>query len=691
RAITRAEANDGRLHLLRWRKGETDSVVVVLDTPGAYASTAPYDCKKSQWIVERGCEAIVANLKKPDGRRRHPIVRSLNTLALLATGDDQYLPLIKEEIEWAKTFEIQEGDLHSWPAGWVTLLLAEYRLVTGDKSVDSSLQRLCYEIAEGQSNVGTWGHRFAYDSGILRGYGAMNQLGLSLTTSLILAQEAGIDEPRVAEAIEKSRMFLSFYAGRGAIPYGDHHPWLEMHDDNGKASAAALMFDLLGDTEEAEFFSRMATASYGVERETGHTGNFFNMLWALPAVSRSGPEATGAWVSETAWLLDLARKHDGSFDFLGKPAATGGEHSYKGWDCTGAYVLGYLVGAQKLRFTGAGNTQVRQLTENQAAEIIEEGRGWTPATKAASYEARSVENLLESLSSWSPVVRERAALALAKADADLNTLVPQIIAHAKSGDKDRQLGACAALESLGRGSAAAVPVLRDLLKSQDYWVQVQAAEALGAIGEPAKVAIPDMLELVAAAPRAEDGRGYLQRYLAFALFDQRRGLIGRSIDEVDRDLLREAAAAVLKNEDGRARSSLKTVYEMLSDEEIAPLMPAIREAVTNQSPSGVMFSDGVRLAGLAVLVRQKDPAGVPLCIDLIELDRWGSERRVNECLNCLQDYGSMARSEKAKIAAFAQTLYEHPRFNLKNPEARNHNEKMAKHYERLQSILQSLE
>ncbi|MEM1296056.1 MAG: DUF6288 domain-containing protein, partial [Verrucomicrobiota bacterium] len=625
---------------------------------GSYSETAPYDCPKSARILSEGCAAIAKNLKTPDGRRRHPIVRSLNAMALLASGNDQYLPLVKQEAEWASTWQIQEGALHCWAAGWVNLFLAEYVMVTGDQSVVPAITRLSTEIAEGQSHVGTWGHRFAYKhNGILRGYGAMNQVGLSLTTSLILAREAGVSDPLIDEAINKSQGFLRFYAGKGAIPYGDHHPWLNMHDDNGKASAAAVLFDLLEDGEATTFFSHMGLSSYGIERESGHTGNFFNMLWALPGVSRSGPEATGAWVAESAWLLDLARTWDGGFDFLGKPAATGGEHSYRGWDCTGAYLLSYALPHRKLWFTGSTASSAPLLSKAEAKQMIHEGRGWMPQSKAASYETRSTDELLENLSSWSPVIRERAALALAKQEDE--TLVDQLIAMAESDDLNSQFGACAAFEQLGARGADGIPALRTLLTSETYWIQAQAAEALAGIGTPARVAIPDLLELVAAPTSPDDHRGYLQRYLAFALFNQRGGLMGKSLEGADRDLLRDAARAVLENEDGRARGSLTTVYSQLTTKEIEPLLPAIYESVAYPAPSGVMFSDGIRMAGLKILAKHRIEEGLPLCLGIMNPELWGKKKRIKTCLEALMAYGGAARPMLPDLAKLQEQLKSH--------------------------------
>ncbi len=661
KAITAAEAADGKLSLIRWRKGKREPVTLQLEVLGAYSPTAPYDCPKSRQIFERGCAALAERMRQNPDKRGNPIQRSLNALALLASGDETYLPLVKEEAAWASAYQINDG-LHSWPSGWVNLFLAEYLLVTGDESVRPNLETLSISIANGQSHVGTWGHRFAYEhNGILRGYGAMNQVGLSLTTSLIVAREAGVDYPKVNEAIERSRAFLRWYVGKGAIPYGDHHPWLQMHDDNGKASAAAVMFDLLDDAEATAFFSRMGTSSYGIERESGHTGNYFNMLWALPGVSRLGPQATGAWIAETAWLLDLARKADFSFDFLGKPAATGGEHSYRGWDCTGAYLLGYAIAAKRTRFTGA-KSDAEQILRAEAAALIEAGRGWMPATKAdLAYDAKSAEQLFDGLKSWSPVIRERSAIALAKREGDF---APKLVAMLENGSLDAKFGACAALEQLGQRGAPAVPALTKLLRHDELWLRAQAAEALAGVGEPARAAIPDLLKLVAEPPNAQDPRGHIQRFLAFALFDQRRGLIGRSIADVDRDLLLQAARAVLQNEDGRARGAVQTVYRQLTPAEIEPLLPAVHRAIVEQSPSGVMFSDGVRMAGLEVLAKNRIAEGLPLCLKLIEFERWGADRRLDRGLKVLKLYGGAAKSQLPALRKLAE--------EAANPKSRGH-------------------
>jgi hypothetical protein len=174
-----------------------------------------------------------------------PIVRSLNALALLASGDPAWLPLVKKEAQWAADFS--SGSMQTWHYGYVMILLAEYVLATGDQSVMPGLRRLALEAANGQSAVGSWGHGFARPDGRLGGYGMMNSPGVPLTISLVLAREAGVKDPEVARAIELSARLLRFYIGKGAIPYGDHHPWIETHEDNGKCGMTAVLFNLLGE------------------------------------------------------------------------------------------------------------------------------------------------------------------------------------------------------------------------------------------------------------------------------------------------------------------------------------------------------------------------------------------------------------------------------------------------------------
>ena len=653
-AITAAEteAGGGRLKLTRWRAGKTDEVVVTLPVLGSYSPTAPYDCPKSKRILEQGCKALAARMADPSylkGPSAEPITRSLNALALLASGNAAYLPQVKKEAEWAATFTAD--NMQSWRYGYVMMLLAEYVMASGDQSVVPGLRRLAMETAKGQSAVGSWGHKFAKPDGRLYGYGMMNSPGIPLTIGLVMARAAGVKDPAVDLAIERSARLLRFYIGKGAIPYGDHAAWIENHEDNGKCGMVSVLFSLLGESQGTEFFSRMSLASHGAERDTGHTGNFFNMLWAMPGVAHSGPHATGAWMQEFgAWYFDLARRSDGSFPHQGPPAP--GNDSYASWDCTGAYLLAYAMPLKKIYLTGKKPAAVPQINATAAQSIIQDGRGWTNKDRSSFDDSLTDEQLLGRLRNWSPIVRERAAMALGRRK---NAVVAPLIEMLAAPSLEARYGACQGLIFLRGRGAPAVDSLQKTLTHEDLWLRIKAAEALAAIGAPAMKAVPQILEMLAQVDAKNDPRGMQQRYLTFALFD-RGGMLSRSLDGVDRPALYKAVQAGLKNQDGRARGNIGSIYRYLSLEDIKPLLPAIHEAIVQPAPSGEMFADQIRVEGLRLLAQHHIEEGMSALVKYTrEQNPWASQKRTPEIMKILLTYGTHARAvipELTKLADY---------------------------------------
>ena len=648
--LAESEAGQGKLTLTRSRAGSEAEVVVKLPVLGSYSATAPYDCLKSKRILEQGCKDLARRMADSSyAKRQDPIPRSLNALALLASGDSSYLPLIKQEADWAANY--RTDGMATWYYGYVMMFLAEYKIATGDDSVMPGLTRLALEAAHGQSAVGSWGHGFAKPDGRLGGYGMMNSPGLPLTISLVMAREAGVTDPSLDLAIERSARVLRFYIGKGAIPYGDHHPWIENHEDNGKCGMAAVLFNQLGESKGAEFFSRMSVASHGPERDTGHTGNFFNMLWAMPGVAQSGPQATGAWMTEFgSWYFDLARRWDHSYLHQGPPEA--GEDSYAGWDATGGYLLAYAMPLKKLYLTGKKAGAVPQLDTAAAQSLILDGRGWNNKDRYSFYDALSDDQLVERLRSWSPVVRERAAMALGRRK---NAPVGPLIEMLDSPSLDARYGACQGLIVLRGRGAPAVDALQKTLAHPDLWLRIKTAESLAAIGAPATKAVPQLLELLARVDVKHDPRGMQQRYLSFALFE-RDGMLGRSLEGVDRPALYKAVRAGLKNEDGRARGSIGSIYRRLSLEEIKPLLPAIHEAIVQPAPSGEMFADGIRVEGLRLLSQHHIEEGMSALVKYTrDQNPWASEIRTPELMTILLTYGAHAKAvipELTKIANY---------------------------------------
>ena len=648
KSLTAAETQSGKgkLALIRWRDGKEEEVVLDLKVLGTYSRTAPYKCTKSALIFEEGCKALAMRMQQEDyPKAQNPITRSLNALALLASGQKEYLPLIRREAEWANQF----SDKSAWWNAFTIMLLAEYKIATGDDAYNSGMQRLALETAKGQSMVGSWGHNYALPSGNLSGYGMMNVTGVPLTIALITAREAGFKDPAVDLAIERSAKLLRFYIGKGSIPYGDHHPWTQNHDDNGKNGMAGVMFNMLGEKDGAEYFSRMSVAAHGPERDCGHCGNFTNMLWAIPGVALSGPEATGAWMNEFGGrFFDLTRSWDFRFPHPGAPEPDG--DSYRDWDATGAYLLALAMPLKKLLLTGKQPDIAPQIDAATAAALISDGRGWSNNDRYSAYDKLDPDTLLGKLGSWSPTVRERASIAISRRKEDKP--IAAVLNLLDSPTLFARYGACELLILLKAAAAPAVPKLTTLLNHDDLWMRVKAAEALSHIGAPAMPSLPILLGRLAQEPGKSDPRGMEQRYLCFSIFET---LLKNSLEGVDRALLNKAVAAGLRNEDGRARSSIAGVYKMLSFEEIRPLLPAILDAAAKPAPSGEMFADGIRIAGLEVLAAHHVAEGIPACtFYLLNQNIWASQIRTPEILKVLVSYGAHAKSAIPELQQAAE-------------------------------------
>ena len=145
-----------------------------------------------------------------------------------------------------------------------------------------------------------------------------------------------------------------------------------------------------------------------------------------------------------------------------------------------------------------------------------------------------------------------------------------------------------------------------------------------------------------------------QRYLAFALFDQDGGMLSRSLEGVDREALYKAVRSGLKNEDGRARGSIGSVYDNLSADDIKPLLPSIYEAIMQPAPSGEMFADSIRVEGLRLLATHHIEEGMQALVKYTrDQNPWASQERTPVLMKILLSYGTHATSVIPELAAIA--------------------------------------
>jgi len=305
-AINAAEGRDGKMTFSITRDGVKKTVVVQLDPIGSYGPTYPVECQKSQKIVDE-TTAFILKHGGPGGG----INGNLEALFLLSTGEKKYLPAVEK---YAVDLAGKNHGRSTWMIGYSGIFLGEYYLATGDKRVLPALEARCQTLSEGQY-FGGWGH--GTDNcgpGYVTG-GLLHAAGDQALTTLVLARECGVkvDEKTYDDAL---RLFFR-YAGRGGVPYGDHHPEL-WWSSNGKNGGLASALTLLPDKKfqaGAQLLALAETDTY-FGCEGGHGSCFGNQTWRN-IVDALVPEQhkNSYWrhKDEMIWFYELSRMPGGGF------------------------------------------------------------------------------------------------------------------------------------------------------------------------------------------------------------------------------------------------------------------------------------------------------------------------------------------------------------------------------------------
>ena len=649
-AIQAAEADDGRLRLLRWRDGQTSTVEIPLEVLGRYASSAPADCTKSARVLDGACRALERTPLRDD------LWGAVDGLALLATGRADYLPRIREHARRMGPADLSlplEDGMVIWDWGYRALYLCEYHLLTGDEAVLPAIREYTTALAKGQSLYGTFGHGISRrtKSGDLHGsippYGPVNAAGLIGNLAIAMGRRCGVDHPEVGPAIERAARFFGSYVDQGAIPYGEHIAWAN-HDNNGKNAMAAVLFATIGDRPvETRYFAKMVTASYR-NREYGHTGQGFSYLWGAPGAHVGGGEALATFFRHASWHFDLMRRCDGSFTYDGGeqygPGRTDddtyfGPSSYYGLSPDACAILTYALPLKTLVITGRDAAPAHALSADDVAAAEASGR------LDLDRKEMSDDELIDRLGDWSPVARGWAAEELGRRPSR-DTVVKTLINLAEGPDLHRAQGAA---EALGHArSAAALPVLVRLLTAEDRWLRIKAAQALRQMGDLAKPVVPAMLRVIAETSvptlpvRWDDPIQLAQGELAATVF---QGSLQNVAHDADSALLHAAIRAVAQNPDGMARATLtRTIGEALSLDDIRALGPDLLEAIATPSPADTMFANEIRMASLKALARHRFREGIDAGLEFARTQSaHGSEHRTGEILALLLSYGRAAQ------------------------------------------------
>ena len=668
-AIGAAEARDGVLKVKRWRAGVVADVSISLPIMGAYTETAPYNCPKSAKIMAGAAKSLQQKVLKK-GWGGGDGAGAISALALLATGNPEYLPMLQTYARSLapKDLDLERAGISAWSC-YNSIFLAEYYMLTKDAEVFHGLSEYVIYAARHSSMYGTAGHGFStvappggWQAGGTHGsmswYGPVNQAGLAAQLTIVLGKKAGVVNPEIDPAIARAANFFGYYVNRGSIPYGEHQPYYGEHQlqgqsrtyydhcSNGKDGLAAVMFGCMGDKPgPTEYYTRMSVSAYKGEHY-GHTGQGFSYLWTALGANVGGPQAAAAYLKQLRWDRDLKRRSDGSFVYEGGEQWAPGQgkdywdDSYTYWGYpTAYYVLHGAMPLKKLHITGKSANPANALSPQAVTNAI-----W-----AAEFTSRcggyTTDQLVAALGEWDPIVRYNAATELSQRTADLPTLIPMLITMAENPtNADQREAACTALGCMK--AASAVPALTRRLSDTNIWVRAKAAKALGQMKSAAATALPAMLEAFVAnvSPTYPFESGFnwndplqiANGYLGETIFHQ---LEGETIN-ASKSLLYPAIRAGIKHPAGMWRDKVSGfVQNRLALADVIALAPNLFENARTEGPTDRMFTPGPPMAAMTALSKFGVDEGIDLTLSNVTY--WG--QMGGSALKNLPAYGEAAR------------------------------------------------
>jgi len=198
--IEDSQGKDGKLNLIVWPGGKKEAqkvVTVQIEAVGRFSPTFPYNCKRTDKLLSELYEYIASDYNRKDAAKGGTTPQHM-ILALMASGDKKYMPLIKQHV--AKLANIgtdpHEGGLATWGKGYAGIVLGEYYKLTKDKSVLPTMKRLnqYYDDAMDHGR-GAFSHKPtpALWRANKKGYGAMAApSGLSMLAMSVM-KGAGVD------------------------------------------------------------------------------------------------------------------------------------------------------------------------------------------------------------------------------------------------------------------------------------------------------------------------------------------------------------------------------------------------------------------------------------------------------------------------------------------------------------------
>ncbi|MFT6863088.1 MAG: hypothetical protein ACJAVK_001649 [Akkermansiaceae bacterium] len=634
-AIDQAESTVGGGELTLVLKDQ-EKVILQLPVLGEYAKTAPYHCSKTDAIITRAADHIVATGNF--GRNG----MNIGLLGLLATGEEKYLQVVRDylhSVAWAKP-DHEVTETKAWYLSYTSILLCEYYLLTKDDYVLPAIEKHAIRSAEGRDAGGLWGHPIA-TNGRLPGYAQMNCTSAPMFLSLALAEKCGIRHPEITACLAQNQAFFKGFVGRGALPYGVHGPMIKNFDDNGKGAALAHAFALTGNTEGARFFSILAVAAHG-GLERGHTGHFLNQLWTGLAADLCGPLATTAFFKETRWLHTMNRTWDGGFTY-DCSAYKQGIYSYRGLSDEGSHLLNYCRGRNTLFITGKNADQSLWLTQGGVKEAL----------KLPNYgiSEKSEKELLALFSHPMPQIRLQAIWALRPKKHGFSETIRKMVT---SGTRLERLSACG---YFGYGcppelSAPSLPDLAQVLRDpkEDPEIRATAASVFAHCGLAGKKYFNDLLRVIL-EDKPNDTLGYLDEQVGISLNNLTKDAFADK-QVTDKELFYAAADKLLKHKRHSGRSQGGQLIKNLPIEDFHFVADSALAIVKDEDRTFHSYHGlGPQTKVIEMFAKLKIEGGIEAAYKILESPGGKAGFKLRLLMSVLPKYGANAKYALPKIKA----------------------------------------
>ena len=307
---------------------------------GSYAATYPADCPKSEKILNE-LLGYISKQQTAEGSFGDPVHNTFTALAMLASGDEQYLPGVERNLRFvcksirSSDDEEKKYGLMNWTYMGVAIVLSEYYLATKKDWVLPELQMIHDLLEAGQylnmsqidpkvkkshpddypkgpeASHGGWGHNPGFE-----GYGPIAMLTAQGALSFSLMQRCGIkiDRARLDAAYE----FLTKGSGKnGYVWYGDA-PGGEPNDwaDIGRTGAAGIAKFLSpyadGDCRKQALLHSKLIGEHPQSFPDTHGSPPMGMAYAALAANIE-PANFRKLMDANRWWFTLAQCADGTF------------------------------------------------------------------------------------------------------------------------------------------------------------------------------------------------------------------------------------------------------------------------------------------------------------------------------------------------------------------------------------------